>query len=332
MTFNKAPWAIDGARSTSALARLATYATGGGRSGIVRPADLKVSALAVPGNGLLISRGSAIVLNGYQTNPNEVYAVSNPATHTVLSASMPAAIPSVGYYLVCVVIGDPEFSQVGHPFMPSSLSEEDAADFEYVRPVIIPCSSSTTTFEQLNKSYPGFALARLEIPANTSTITNAMIVDLRQMSQPRSERKVFAQTFTDAYSLNYDDDEGSFHDWTPFKPTVIVPPWATKVTIVATMAGVLAWNTGSTNGYLRVTIANAGGPGVPYDEDPPPGGYSGGSKSTLVASGTIDVTGIAGQAVGVTLQGSRDTGEPGYLTTWGGSQLILDVQFDEGTI
>lgn len=331
MTFNNAPWAIDGARSTAALARLGVYATGGGRSGVVKPSDLRVLPLAVPGNGLRITSGAGIILNHYLDDPDEVYAAANPGTHTVLAADMPAAIGSTGYYLVCVVVGDPEFDQSGHPFMPTTIAPEDAADFEYVRIVIVPCTAGTTSFEQLGYDYPAYALARLEIPPTTTTITSGMIVDLRELSQPRSQRKVFSQTFSVAYSLNYGDGSASYHYWTEFSPSIAIPPWATKATIICTMSGILATG-GSTNGFTRAEIGGLVGPSVPYDEDPVPGGYSGGGKSTLVTAAELDVSSIAGTTTYLALQGSRDTGEPGYLTTWGGSQQIFDIQFDEDTI
>ena len=61
MTLIHAAWAIDGARSTSALARTATYAIGGGHSGVVRAYDLKVTPLAVPSLLIVISRAMASV-------------------------------------------------------------------------------------------------------------------------------------------------------------------------------------------------------------------------------------------------------------------------------
>ena len=58
MTFNHAAWAIDGATINSALARTQAYAANSGQQGIVQLGDLKVTELAVAGNGLLISAGA----------------------------------------------------------------------------------------------------------------------------------------------------------------------------------------------------------------------------------------------------------------------------------
>jgi len=224
VTFNFAPWAIDGARTAAGLARLAAYQGSGGRSGVIRPTDLKVTALSVPGNGLRIAAGGASILNGYLSNPDEVYVVSNPATHTVGSGSMPSAKPSVSYYLVCVVVGDPEFTQTGHPFMPSTpLDPVVALTYEYVRVVILPCTATQDSFEDLNKAYPGYALARLEVPANTTTITNAMITDLRELAQRRAERNVLAQTIFPFSGTQGATNAMGFQDWTGFKPSLAIP-------------------------------------------------------------------------------------------------------------
>lgn len=325
MTFNNAPWAVDGARSTAALARLAAYATGGGRSGIVKPTDLKVSALAVPGNGLLISRGSAVVLNNYQTNPNETYAISNPGTHTVLSSDMPAAISGVGYYLVCAVVGDPEFSQSGHPFMPSDVPEEDAADFEYVRVVIVPCTSTTTSFDELGLDYPAISLARLEIPALTTTITNAMIVDLRELAQPRTERHVFmSETPPNQWLVS-----PTFVDWPTFQPTVKVPPWATKIFVTVTLSNIVAFQ--SVDGALRALAGPLTGATLGYDIDGTPGS---GQRSTMIVAVGGDISGSAGTTITLKVQGRKDNppGDGNRLDSWTLSHMVYDVQFEEAVI
>ena len=56
------PWAIDGARTSAARARQAQYDATGGAEGVSRPGDLKVSALDVPGLGVQIAGGGALIL------------------------------------------------------------------------------------------------------------------------------------------------------------------------------------------------------------------------------------------------------------------------------
>ena len=150
MTLDKAPWAINGAPANAGTARASAYAASGGQSGVVTPTDMRVTALAVPGQGLTISSGTAVVLNHYQSDPDQAYVVPNAGDHTVLAADMPPAVGAISYYLVCVVVGDPEFNQAGHPFMPSEpLSPEAALEFEYNRIVVVPCLATTKRFEEL---------------------------------------------------------------------------------------------------------------------------------------------------------------------------------------
>lgn len=181
MTLANIPLAIDGALTGASLLRKGLMAAIGG-GGVVSPADLKVSASVPNGQSLQISSGLAAIPNGYQTTPDEVYVEANPNGHAITSADMPSASGSTTYWLVCLVVGDPAYDQTGHPFMPSDFDEAQANTFQYVRPVLLPCSSTTTTFEQLNKHYPGLALARIAIPPSTTTITDAMITDVRTRS------------------------------------------------------------------------------------------------------------------------------------------------------
>jgi hypothetical protein len=319
MTFNNAPWAVDGARTTGALARLATYATGGGRSGIVKPTDLRVLPLTVPGNGLRISSGGAMVLNHYLLSPDEAYVASNPAIHTVISADMPPSNPSLSYYLVCVVVGDPEFDQTGHPFMPSDVAPEDAADFEYVRIVLVPCTSSTTQFEQLGLHYPAYALARLAIPPSTTTITSDMITDLRELSQAREQRKVIAGAPTAGVQLTAADWTGT---WVDYKPYINIPPWATDVTITLILSGFVAFGDNLSN--VRPRLGTFVGTSVAIDENASPGG----ERRVYIAVSSGSVGAMAGTSQQLSIEAFRYA-ELGYLSTWDGCQVAYDVQFSE---
>lgn len=325
MTFNFAPWAIDGARSAAGLARLASYAAGGGRSGVVNPSDLSVSALAVPGNGLRISSGGASVLNHYLSDPDEAYVVSNPASHTVLAADMPSPQPSTSYYLVCVVIGDPEFNQTGHPFMPSGpLAPEDAPDFQYVRVVIVPCNPTTSSFEDLGYNYPAYALARLEIPPSTSTITNAMITDLRSLAKPReSTRLLVAQPIPAGPGVGYVST-----DWeTVWSPQIQVPKWATYVESVGFINSIVHLDP-ELVGQTRLVIDGYGGASS-YHELPDTSGA--GERVSLSAVWAADVSGIAGTTVNVSLQVAKISGS-GSLQAYSDTTCIIDVRFSERPI
>lgn len=179
MTFANIPLAVDGALTGASLLRKGLMASLKG-GGVARANDLRVTATVPNAQSLQISSGLAIIPNGYQgSSPDEVYVEANPNPHTITSSDMPSSSGSTTYWMVCLVVGDPAYDQTGHPFMPSDFSGEDPNAFQYVRPVLLACSSLDTRFEDLGKPYPGLALARLQIPPSTTTITDAMITDLR---------------------------------------------------------------------------------------------------------------------------------------------------------
>jgi hypothetical protein len=326
MTFNFSPWAIDGARTPAALGRQATYASMGELSGVVQPLDLRVQPLAVPGNGIRITSGAGVVLNHYLSDPDQSYVVSNPAYHEVPSSSMPPATGGTTYYLVCVVIGDPEYNQSGHPFMTGDpIPPEEAADFEYVRVVLLPCTSGTTRFEQLGLNYPGLALARIERPGSTTTITAGMITDVRQLARaPRSERKVLMVDTPDGYSL----ESTAYVEFpTGTYLNVNIPSWATHVVGTATLTGLRNFTRGSTSatkGDLAAQFAGVQGPSVRYDLPDLPE-----MSHTVVLPIDMSVQAVAGTAQQLRIVGKQDPGEIGYVLTYPGTYFIYDLQFTE---
>lgn len=191
MTFSNAAWAIDGALLSSSLARRSLYASTSGEDGIVNVNALQVLPLSTPGVGVRITPGTAIITNGYQgvlSARNETYTVSNPGEHVIPSIEMPASNPSPKSYILAVVIGDPEFSQAGHPWMLVSdppAGEEET--FQYVRPTLIEVTAGAT---KLNVPYPALPLARIDIPASTTTITAGMITNLRKVALPRNREAI----------------------------------------------------------------------------------------------------------------------------------------------
>lgn len=284
MTLASAPWALDGARITSSLARSASDAALGGAEGVVRSGDLKVSQLAVAGNGLLVSAGGAIIANRYQSTPTENYVISNVGTHTIDASVMPASNPAPKQYLVCVTIGDPEFSQVGHPWMlgtdPPVGTEET---FQYVRPFLVECPSGTTSFEALGYDYPAYALARVAIPASTTTITDAMITDLRALVQPRRETLILTQIQAAQHTLT---GAPAVQDWpNSFTWSIDIPKWATKMKVMGTLNALTSLLAAAGNLYINVTNVGTT-PATPWDE-PAPSGAS--DRKSYGVGGTLTI-------------------------------------------
>jgi len=253
MTLVGAAWAIDGALMSASLARGQAY-TANPNQGIVSPGDLKVAQLDTPGVGVQISAGSGSILNRYQAVPNETYGVSNPSVHIVSSGEMPGSNPSAQSYILAIVVGDPEFSQVGHPFMGTDdppVGEE--ATFDYVRAVLVPVAGGSTTIS--GAAYPNLPLARIDIPASTTTITNAMIHDLRKVARPMTDRTTKRAIGPGSLQTLTAADPGvvfpSTATW-----SVDVPSWATHVDIIANLEGVRM--EGSPNSFTGVSLVRLG--------------------------------------------------------------------------
>lgn len=334
MTFDSAAWAINGAQLTSSLARRAEFAAVGGAQGIVQKGDLKVTQLGTPGVGVQIAAGVGLIRNAYQgSSVNEIYVASNPTSYTIPSAQMPASNPSAASYIVAVVVGDPDFSQAGHPWMLSTDPPAGTAlTFQYVRPTLIQVADSTVT--TLSGNYPALVLARIDFPANTTTVTNAMITDLRSLARPRQEQQMFVSpngTWTDASPV-YIPSGSAFGDWgaAQYHPSVAVPSWATRAIVSARING--AYLTDSSiniSGMVRCQLGAVTGPSVSWDIQS--GG--GAMRMNLEAAGTYDVSTIAGTSVQLRVEGYENV--PTTPTTnqklklRAGSQQIFDVRFFE---
>lgn len=326
MTFNAAAWAIDGATINSALARAQAYAANSGQQGIVQLGDLKVTQLGVPGQGVLVSAGSALVLNGYQgASTDQMYTVTNPAAHTVPAVDMPASNPAAKSYILAIVIGDPEFSQIGHPWMGAGdppVGEEDT--FVYVRPTLVEVSAGATT---LSVGYPALPLARIDIPANTTTVTNAMIQDLRTLARKRTQLE-------QDYVTSNETDSVTSDVWRRVGAvdivTVRIPDWAVKAKIQGFAEGMRLHEigTGRMSAYIKsndraTAITNIDETAKAAADD---------RKSYQVA-GTIDVSDLRGTTQSFDIRAQATTaGDNGFLKWNSATGLFLSVFFEEQPI
>lgn len=227
MAWDNAPWALDGTLTKSELARRAQYAATGGAEGVVGIGDLKVIPLAVPGNGFRISVGGAQILNRYTTPLNQTYVASNPTIETVDSTRTPAVNAAIRSHLVVATVGDPQYSPTGHPWMPADMVGQNLNTFQYVRSWIIPnVPASTTRFDQLGLNYPGLALARIDLPAGSTTYGAAQIVDLRQMAAPRT-KDVQWNVATSVNDVLFVTTPGTFEYWPDNSQAAVeIPTWA----------------------------------------------------------------------------------------------------------
>lgn len=211
------PWAIDGAKLNGAQARSQLFKATSGARGVTLPGDLKVKALPTPGAFVRIGPGGATLPNDYLTNGG------GQSYGTLMVASEDLPVPATGSgggatrYVIQRII-DPEYS---------GQTPADPLTYRYDPFVLV---SSVNALP-----YPYVVLAKINQPANTATITNAMITDLREVANPRREEVLRYSATLSAGTETLVATRG-LGEWFPNaggQQSVDIPEWATRVLIEA---------------------------------------------------------------------------------------------------
>jgi hypothetical protein len=222
MTWDPVPFAVGGgAQHSPEVFRALAFAATGGGEGVVLPGDLKVVPLATPGAGVQVSSGVAYITSRAANQQGQTYVPRNPTSDTV-------AVPQTGSSggvsrLVVARVEDPWVA--GEPW-------DDPADptvGPYVFSRLIDCPAGTRKLQAVagHANDTGYAFARIDQPANTATITAAMITDLRQLAKPRTKTVTVRGVLT-AQTVTLSDTA-----WVNFPsggiPGVEIPEWATHM-------------------------------------------------------------------------------------------------------
>ena len=304
MALENIAWSITGGIVSASLARMLAFQATGGEEGVAGIGDFGVRQAAVAGASIRISNGGAVLVSRYPGVKNESYMV-RAGDETVVS--YPANnTGSTRYDLVVVRVDDWNFP--GQQAQPGTLPTNAIATAKFQ--VITGVPSTTKTASQLGLGYPAVALARVAVPASTSTITQAMITDVREKAVPRRKRDLRALSVitggedtidvTSAYPSGgeYWPDQG----W-----TVEIPSWATQVRLVANWGGVL-FGPGGSYGFIWARIG-ANRPDVlncqrsQFDSTATSSGDY--SRLTLTVADTMEIPpSMRGQSVLVALMGS----------------------------
>lgn len=267
MAVDRVPYFVGGgAEHSPEVVRQSLYDSMGGAEGVSSWDGLKVYAQTVPTNSVRVIPGGAVLNNRYVGGGGQAYSARN-ATQTTLGIS-PTGSGGGRTDLVVLRVLDPQYE--GNP-------PADPTNFDYTRlEVIQGVPAGTTKFKSLNRSYPAIELAKITIPANTATITPAMITDLRKVARPRTHTETRAlsiitgQEDTINSTLTYPDGEtwpeAAEDAWGFFD----IPEWATRAKVVMHWDGISAPG-GNTWGWIWVQIGYSVNPnhvvtqGVFYD-------------------------------------------------------------------
>lgn len=246
MTWDGVPWAIGGgqAEHSANIGRNLAHAAFNGREGVVSPTDLEVRELPVPGSFIRVYPGTCAIKSRGVGAQDEMY-VGRLITEDVL----PVVSTNAGAGrsdLVVAIVKD--------PYLPGSSWDVPATPKvgPYVATMLITNVPATTTnVSDLGLGYSAVALARIDIPPSTGTITQAMITDLRELSRHESARSLNLVVPTAAATLN----SSTYTNWPPQSNTILdVPSWATHVKVLANLGGV-GFGAAGTNGGAGWNVA-----------------------------------------------------------------------------
>lgn len=174
MAFDPVPWFVGGGAQHSAdVARLLMYLATGGSEGVVNRTDMRVLALAVPGGNVRVMPGACVILNRALGGANQSYGgrIAQEDDTVAIAATGSSGGRSD---LIIARVEDPTIS--GEPWQ----TPDPVETGPYIYPrVIANVPSGTRSVHELGLGYSAITLARVDIPASTGAITQAMIKDLR---------------------------------------------------------------------------------------------------------------------------------------------------------
>lgn len=281
--FEGVPWMIGGGAQHSAdVGRLLAYAALNGAEGVIAPGDLKVVATAGTADGQIhVARGAVSVLN----RSTNAYSQSYTGRATQVSDLTPASTGASGRSdLVVVRVKDPQFP----PYQGMYSADASIKNGPYIFPEIISGVPANTTDAFALAGEAGrsvYAIARLDIPPNTTKFTDSMIKDLRDLAMPRSLSRAYGgqPTKSQDYHVGSVDsgDPYSMAGFSDVQPMIDIPKWATHVdvSVIATSIFSASFTPPNTNlmynnGACLVKLGSLFGPHINYDLPDQPSGES----------------------------------------------------------
>ncbi|WP_392838597.1 hypothetical protein [Streptomyces sp. LN500] len=310
MSLYQVPILVNGATHSAEQFRAMVQDLARGAEGITQGTDLKVTQLSTPGTSVQVGDGSGVVrgrVNAFQGT----YAVRNQGAATVPIASTGGSGRSD---MLILRVEDPQYEGTLNP----------AVDQINYFQVISGVSSSATTIPD---GRTGIPLARIDIPASTSTITNAMIKDIRTIANPRRDTRLLTQS---PPSLSA-DITGSSSTYAYFSTAlgwnITIPSWASTARIRVDFAG-LRLTTGNIIGYVRATFG-ASLTLQPTLVDDNQG--TGARRIFMLAADTLTIPdAYRGTTQLLRPQAAGGSGNSGRFSVDSASTFVATVEFEEG--
>lgn len=307
MTLFPQPILTNGATHSAQQFRMLVRDLSRGSEGVTQGDDLKVTAQFPTSTSVTVSDGSAVIRGRANTFQGH-YAACNVGATTVPIASTGGTPRSD---MVIIRVEDPEYEGSLNP-----------ATDQIVYFQVIPNVSSSAT--AIPDGRTGIPLARIDIPANTSTITDAMIHDLRKIANPRRDRQLFTHSPTADSSLIGASTTFSFFTTEP-GVSIAVPDWATTVKIRVDVCPI-RYSTADYFGNLRATFGSLTLQSVGLDDNQ---GVNV-RKIPAICADTLTVpASFRGTNQLLRAQANGNTGNAGRINVTSSTTFVYDWEFAE---
>lgn len=243
-------WFIGGgAEHTPESARRLVYASTSGAEGVGGVNDLRVLPLAVPGQGVRVTVGSALMRSRYVGGETQTYMGTVYSQETV--STTPTGSGATRSDLVVMRVEDP--FAAGSPYPEPAAGDIPSAPYVHIRVISgVPANTKKLQDVAAYRNDTAVTLARIDFPASTGTVTAGMITDLRSVAQPRRTEVVFARprvSTDDGAQANLTATVANGGEYFPGgngfanQFQVEVPEWATRMVIDASWMSVSATGT-----------------------------------------------------------------------------------------
>lgn len=308
MTLEPRPILTDGATHPAQQFRNLVADLARDNEGVTRGTDLKVTQLGTPGSSVQVASGTGIV-RGRAATYQGSYAVMNVGATNVAVAATGASPRSD---MLILRVEDKEYEGNISPV---------TGQVNYFQ-IISGVSSSATTIPD---GRTGIPLARIDIPASTSTITNAMVKDIRTIANPRRDRTLSIQ----APSTLSTEITGAASTFANFSTaagwSLAIPTWASTAKILITVAQI-RYSTAPYYGGIRATFgASLTVQPVNLDDN-----QTGIRRGTVAFADNLTIPdAYRGTTQTLRVQAAGYTGNTGKVGVDGSTTLIADVEFFE---
>ncbi|MBZ6253627.1 hypothetical protein KVH27_35340 [Streptomyces olivaceus] len=320
MPWDSVPWFTEGgAVHSSEVARLLAYAAFGGAEGVVGSGDLQVRALSSPGPEVEVMAGACAITNRAAGAAYQAYAGRLPTADRVEIAATGVSARS-----------DLIVARVENPYSYGETwpnpSDPEVGPYVFTR-VISNVPKTTTRVNQVRPSDSAVALARIDIPANTNSITQAMITDLRSMVSPRRDRRIYPAFPGEMSTLGYSDNK--WHNWPGVaRWSIDIPPWATRVKMITTLAG-FRYSKADVFAKMQTVFFDNPGQDTIIDDDQ----GSNTRRSTVVLGDSMYIPPEKrGTTQTLYLQTYMYKSETGDVSVDGATSILADVEFVEDPV